>query len=620
MRGVLLRNAAKARITGNTIEGRAPLASGIGINIWRSEDIYAADNAIKGYIDVWSSNTSMSPGSCIQMLNSSAVIENTTAWDCSHSIETLLPSSVVLRDDTFSNISEFSPQTVATAYNSYLGALKGGYPASGAAYVSLVNSTYASIYGRDIYEYEPVVVKVVNSGGQGVAGVEVMITNGLGGVYATPYYNGSDNRTDDSGETPAINLLTRYSDTFGTHTVTNTIYLHRNLTTFTDTFPKTINATTAHTETYTAEIGPWVISGTQTAPSTRRWSNDILVTGTGNLTLGYSTLIMEPPSDGGTGITVMSGGRLTVDHSTITSENGRRYYIYAQSGSNITILDSEVMFCGCDPKDTACTPERYGITIDGMITVHNSTIRGCYYALNLRGGTAANDGNTFENNYAGVRITGDVNAKINGDTLKNNVYGILAESATGNINITYNTFRNNTAAAIYVYDSVPSFMGNDADAGPGAYGYNASRYTVIVNHTTSYVNFSDDRIKGYTNQSGPVALLLTNGAKARLTNCTIEAGYDKESRGIVAENSSLLSNNSTIYGYRTRTVCTTEWWGEDCSTYDQGGDAADLYASNASFSGGASQEEGHGGYMTHTTQEERLSKQITPGYTCQTEP
>jgi len=187
MRGVLLRNAAKARITGNTIEGRAPLASGIGINIWRSEDIYAADNAIKGYIDVWSSNTSMSPGSCIQMLNSSAVIENTTAWDCSHSIETLLPSSVVLRDDTFSNISEFSPQTVATAYNSYLGALKGGYPASGAAYVSLVNSTYASIYGRDIYEYEPVVVKVVNSGGQGVAGVEVMITNGLGGVYATPY-------------------------------------------------------------------------------------------------------------------------------------------------------------------------------------------------------------------------------------------------------------------------------------------------------------------------------------------------------------------------------------------------------------------------------------------------
>lgn len=172
-------------------------------------------------------------------------------------------------------------------------------------------------------------------------------------------------------------------------------------------------------------MGDWVVNDSVVCSSRFiTLTGNLIINGTGNLTLQDSTLQFNSSSDGEYGIMVNTS--LYVLWSTIESNNTHSYTFVSNPGAILEIHNSHIHDCGYNDPDMA----RRGIYVnsDG-VHITKTNFSNNFYAIILDGSYSLIDNNSITWNAGGLLVLGGSNNVTNNFISKNGLHGIHVSGA-----------------------------------------------------------------------------------------------------------------------------------------------------------------------------------------------
>jgi nitrous oxidase accessory protein NosD len=246
--------------------------------------------------------------------------------------------------------------------------------------------------------------------------------------------------------------------------------------------------------------GGGTVSGDWTVTDTRAYSGctitlngNLIVSATGDLDLGGVMLIVNCPGQGSYGITVQSGGELTVRSASNITSSGPEYKFQVLGGGKLTVTDSIIKECG---YSWGSLGENAGIYIlSSNCNFTGVRVLNCYYGVVARDCAPAFTDCRFENDIYGVGL---VNSSASFTRCGFNYDSNGANLEKGSPSFDNCTFASNTGFGMLVYNS--PFTGTKCD-----FALNSAGNCVLMNSdaTISWSTFRDSIYGIYVSQGTP---------------------------------------------------------------------------------------------------------------------
>ena len=283
--------------------------------------------------------------------------------------------------------------------------------------------------------------------------------------------------------------------------------------------------------------GDWIVGN-----ETHVWNEPIvlrgnlIITGTGNLTLNHVTLSMNCAVDGEFHIEVQRGGALYItNNSIITAANpGYSYCFWVNDGAVFVMKNSELHECGYKHKDK----KKADLWIDADNTViENNRVSNNCIGLYLLSSNNSVLNNTIQSNTAyGIFLSSSKgNIIANNTIIMHNINGINLESSSNNI-IRANMIERNTGDGIYLTTSnnnqiIYNMLISNNECG------------IILEHACNN-NLITDNNASNNNLDG--IQLYAHGDHNVLFNNTLIANHEDGIKLLQCDNTT-ISNNSATY-------------------------------------------------------------------------
>ena len=165
-----------------------------------------------------------------------------------------------------------------------------------------------------------------------------------------------------------------------------------------------VNAVATVIGTSVPSTGDWVINNaTVVSDEIIELNRSIVVSNNGSLTLDNTTIKLNCSSNGEFGITVKSGGIMTIrSGSYITRSGSGNYYFMVDSDATFSMTDSKLEYCGYIIKDNNYPDEDYettGLYIQCDGTIEDCVIDNCYQGIICEGNTFTIKDTIIQNSY-----------------------------------------------------------------------------------------------------------------------------------------------------------------------------------------------------------------------------